>query len=329
MTASCKKFKLRYYDKVISRKVNWLWYPYIPYGKITIVQGDPGEGKTTFVLNLVSKLTLGQSLYNDKDKKVPQVVIYQSAEDGVEDTIKSRLEATGADCTKVVYLEYDGNSIALNDERIEQAIIKSGAKLLVFDPLPAFIGDADMNRAGDIRVLMQKLAAVADRTGCAIILVGHMNKAATGKSIYRGLGSIDIAAVARSVLLIGRIKDNQRIRAVVHIKSNLAPEGKSIAFELSEEAGFGWIDDFEITQEELLSDAVSLNDNKTSDAIRVISELLTEKPMLAVDIFEACEKSGISVRTAKTAKNIIGVKSIKSKDKWYWELPISVIETNG
>jgi len=329
MARSNNNYSLKYFDTIKSRKVKWLWYPYIPYGKITIVQGDPGDGKTTFVLNLVARLTLGQPLPHSDKKSDPIVVVYQNAEDSVEDTIKPRLESIKADCSKVVYLEYDGDPMTLSDDRIEKAIIDSGAKLFVFDPLQAFIGDADMNRAGDIRALMLKLTSVADKTGCAVVLVGHMNKGTSGKGIYRGLGSIDIAAAARSVLLIGRIKGNSDIRAVVHIKSNLAPEGESLAFELSKQNGFKWFDEYDITQEELLCDAGTTDDSKLGEAIKVLSMLLYDKNMLATNIFEECKNAGIGVRTLKTAKNILGIKSIRHDGKWYWSQANIKGKSNG
>jgi len=111
-----RELQIKYYDKVASRKVDWLWYPYIPYGKITIVQGDPGDGKSTFLLNLSALLTLGKPLPGSSEEREPTVVIYQNAEDGIEDTIKPRLESVGADCSKVAYLGNGGQSITLSED---------------------------------------------------------------------------------------------------------------------------------------------------------------------------------------------------------------------
>ncbi|MCL2860952.1 MAG: AAA family ATPase [Firmicutes bacterium] len=320
MLKANKNYKLKYYDSVNSRDVDWLWYPYIPYGKITIIQGDPGDGKTTFVLNLVALLTQGKSLSQTDSEKEAIVAIYQNAEDGIEDTIKPRLESVGADCSKVAYLEYDGKPITLSDDRIEQAIVNSGAKLLVLDPLQAFMGNADMNRATDVRALMQKLAKIADRTGCAVVLVGHMNKATAGKGIYRSLGSIDLIAAARSALLVGKVKDNESVRAVVHIKSNLAPQGKPIAFELSENYEFRFIEDYEITQDELLGESASFDDGKIGNAAKIISNILKDKQVLASEVIGACKNSGLSTRTIYSAKNKLGVRSTKIDSRWVWEI---------
>jgi hypothetical protein len=314
-------FQLKYYYKVTSKKVDWLWYPYIPYGKITIVQGDPGDGKSAFLLNLAALLTLGKSLPGNAEEQEPMTVIYQNAEDGIEDTIKPRLENIGADCSRVAYLDGDGRSFSACDESIERAIVRSHARLLVLDPIQAFIGDADMNRANDIRVIMTKLADIADKTGCAIVLVGHMNKNSGGKGLYRGLGSIDFTAAARSVLLVGRVKDAPNVRAVVHIKSNLAPEGGAVVFELSEGNCFRWIDGFSITQEELLGESVKTDDGKFIEACKLLSDLMGDGKKLASECYAKCKQQGIGTRTFEHAKATLGIKSERKQEKWYWALP--------
>ena len=140
------------------------------------------------------------------------------------------------------------------DERLEQAIIETKAKLVILDPLQAYIGaSVDMHRANEIRPIMKHLAEVAQRQQCAVVLIGHLNKAMGMKSSYRGLGSIDIPASARSVLLVGRIKDNPTVRAMAQIKSSLAPEGEPIAFELNKETGFRFIGKYDISVDDLLN----------------------------------------------------------------------------
>ena len=234
-----KKNKLIRMSDIETEQVQWLWYPFIPYGKITIIQGDPGEGKTSFVLAMIALLTTGKPLPEDKTVAEPIRVIYQSAEDGLADTIKPRLEASGADCSRILVIDESVKELTLCDERLEQAVQETGAKLIVLDPLQAYLGgNVDMHRANEVRPVFKRLCAIADRTGCAIILIGHMNKAQGLKSSYRGLGSIDFHAAARSVLLVGRLKSEPSVRVVAHDKSNLAPEGKSIAFSLDAENGF-------------------------------------------------------------------------------------------
>lgn len=203
-------------SEIQSQEVVWLWYPFIPYGKLTIIQGDPGDGKTTFVLNIAAKLSKGEGLDSGMKLSEPLTVIYQSAEDGLTDTIKPRLEAAGADCENISVIDESIKSLSMIDERLEEAIIRTKAKLLILDPIQAYLGGSmDMNRANEARDMTKKLASLAEKYRCAIVLVGHMNKAAGNKAAYRGMGSIDFFAVARSVLLVGRVEGEENIRAVV------------------------------------------------------------------------------------------------------------------
>ena len=207
--------KLISMDEIRTEEVKWLWYPYIPLGKLTIVQGDPSEEKTTFVLAVIAALTTGEPLPECGSAAAAMNVIYQTVEDGLADTIKPRLESAGADCSRVLVIDESRRELTLCDERLEQAIRETGARLIVLDPLQAYLGsDVDMHRANEVRPVLKRISAIAERTQCAVILVGHMNKAQGLKSGYRGLGSIDFRASARSVLLVGRLKSSDTLRVV-------------------------------------------------------------------------------------------------------------------
>ena len=165
----------------------------------------------------------------------------------------------------------------------------------------------DMNKANEVRPMFRRLADVAERTGCAVILIGHLNKAAGGQSAYRGLGSIDFRAAARSVLLIGRVKREPNVRVIVHDKSSLAPEGKPVAFCLDPETGFSWIGEYDITADELLSGAGGNTATKTEQAERLILDLLADgKELASEDIVKAAAEAGISERTVQNAKRNMG-----------------------
>lgn len=316
-----KELKLIQMSNVEVEQVHWVWYPYIPYGKITVVQGDPGEGKTTFVLALIALLTQGKPLPEEENGTEPINVIYQTAEDGLADTIKPRLLSVGADCERVLVIDENEVELTLSDERLEQAIKKTDAKVIVLDPIQAYLGgNVDMHRANEIRPIMKRLALLAERTGCAVILIGHMNKMGGAKSAYRGLGSIDIRAAVRSVLIVGRVKDEPALRIVAHDKSNLAPEGKSIAFELNPDTGFAWKGYCETTVDELLCGNGSLL-SKTAQAEKLLKDLLSEGEMLSEEITSQAKELDISNRTLKIAKQNIGVKSFRKGDKWYSSLP--------
>ena len=307
-------------SEIQSQEVAWLWYPFIPYGKLTIVQGDPGDGKTTLVLNIAAKLSKGEGIDREMKLTEPLTVIYQSAEDGLADTVKPRLEAAGANCENISVIDESIKSLSMIDERLEEAVIRTKAKLLILDPIQAYLGgDMDMNRANEARDMTKKLAALAEKYQCAIVLVGHMNKAAGNKAAYRGMCSIDFFAVARSVLLVGRVEGEANIRAVVQIKNNLAAFGRPKAFELSED-GFHWLGDYEITADEVLG-GIAPKANKLEQAKRLLREVAeTNNAMQSNEIFNLAEEQGISRRTLENAKKELSIRAKRINNSWYWEL---------
>lgn len=322
--------KLINMEQVEVEKIDWLLYPFIPFGKVTIVQGDPGEGKTTMVLQIIAKLTKGEAvLPSGSDEPAleaktvdlePVNVIYQTAEDGLGDTIKHRLLSAGADCSRVMVIDDNDQALTMMDARLEEAIIKTKARLVVLDPIQGFLGAAvDMHRANEIRPLMKRVAVLAEKYHCAIILIGHMNKNSNGKSSYRGLGSIDFQAAARSVLIVGRIKDEPEIRVVCHVKSSLAPEGKSIAFRLDKDTGFEWIGEYDISADDLLS-----GDNrgkKIHAAKEFLQEVLASGSVAQTKVAEEAESRGIKKKTLWNAKKELEIESVKIGNQWFWMLP--------
>jgi len=307
---------------VKAEKVKFLWEPYIAEGKITIVQGDPSGGKTNLMLAVAAALTKGEILPGNNHVSAPANIIFQTAEDGLNDTIKPRLEKLGADCSRVYVIDETKQELSLTDDRIEQAIVKMDAKLLILDPLQAYLSNgANMNSTNGVRPLMKSLSNVAERTGCAIVIIGHLNKG-SGKSQYRGLGSIDIYAAARSVLTVGKIEiNNQQIRAVVHGKSNIAPPGSSLAFELDPINGFSWIGECDITLDELLSGRVFEKDeSRLSQAMAFIKAELSAGEVAAAEMVQLATKNGIPKMTLDRAKQTLCVKSVKRDNKWYWTL---------
>ena len=307
-------------SEIQSQEVSWLWYPFIPYGKLTIIQGDPGDGKTTLVLNIAAWLSKGKGLDSEMKLSEPVNVIYQSAEDGLADTVKPRLELAGADCERILVIDEKEKSLSMVDERLEKAIVQTKARMLILDPIQAYLGGGmDMNRANEARDMTKKLGALAEKHQCAIVLIGHMNKAAGNKAAYRGMGSIDFFAVARSVLLVGRVEGEPNIRAVVQIKNNLAAFGHPKAFALSED-GFQWLGDYEITADEVLGGIVP-KANKMEQAKRLLRELaLTTDAIQSNEIFDMADEQGISKRTLENAKREFGIRAKKINNSWYWEL---------
>jgi KaiC/GvpD/RAD55 family RecA-like ATPase len=307
-------------DEIPVEEVEWLWYPYIPFGKLTIIHGDGGEGKTTLILRLAALLSRGEKLPCDSTEREPIKVIYQTAEDGLGDTIKPRLLAGNADCSQIKVIDESEATLTMLDERIEKAIVETGARALILDPVQAYIGaKVDMNRANEVRAILSQLGQIAGQYRCAIILVGHLNKAQGNKSNYRGLGSIDFQATARSVLIVGRLKDNPQIRVMVQDKSSLAPEGEPIAFELDKENGFRWLGHYDISVDDLLCGIP--REKKSEQAENLILEYLSKGKYPQKELVKKAQAMGISKRVLDEAKKALNVQSVKEGSQWYWQLP--------
>ena len=312
-------FQYEYYSAVKQRKIDWLWYPYIPYGKLTVVQGDPGEGKSTFMLNVAALLTKGGHMPDGYPIPIPQNVVYQTGEDNIADTVKPRLLSAGADCGRVAYIVDDDAPLTLDDDRIEKVLQQTGARLFILDPLQAYLSqDSDMFSAGRMRQLLKRLADLGATYNCAIVIIGHMNKASREKHLYRGLGSIDIAAIARSVLMISRDKDDPDVRYMFPVKSSLAPQGSAIAFSLVPRRGLVWLGQAAINADHY-EDAAP-EESKHSLARRIVIEMLEERDTHSKDLFNKLKCMGVSERTANTVKKELGISSYKKDGVWFWHM---------
>lgn len=307
---------IKYYSEVTPKDVQWLWYPYIPYGKITLLQGDPGEGKSTFALQMAAVLTNGGCFPDGYETKTPQTVIYQCAEDGTEDTIKPRLIKAGADCSRIAFISEGDSKLTIGDERIEQAIADTDARCLILDPIQSFVSqDGDMNSASKMRSVMSSLSDIAQRYMCAVIIIGHMTKSTGGKQLYRGLGSIDIAAIARSILMITRDETHPEIRYMTPVKSSLAPEGGAIGFLLDKDTGFNWLGKCKIKKEESTLDKGRAG--KKEKVKELLKVMLSDGHVPSTLIYDRLKSLGISERTVRTAVSELNVRSEKKGNIWF------------
>ncbi len=317
-TKALSNNEIAYYSAVEQRNVEWLWYPYIPYGKITLLQGDPGDGKSTFMLHLVARITTKGKLPDGKMFPECQNVIYQCSEDSPSDTIKPRLIAAGANCERVAFITEENSDLTIDDHRVEEAIVHTNARLCIFDPIQAYIPpDSDMQNAAKMRAVMKRLAGVAERTRCAIVLIGHMTKATSGKNLYRGLGSIDIAATARSVLMIERDPEDSSIRYMFPIKSSLAYEGCAIRFMFDRLIGFQFLG---TSNYKSVSEPDQDEGSKAQRAERMIRAMLSDGEQAGKTIIEHIQEAGISEHTIRLIARRIGVKPFRKGTKWYWKL---------
>ena len=222
------------------------------------------------------------------------------------DTIKPRLEEAGANLSKVKVIDDSEEALTLSDDRIEKAVRQKHVRLVIIDPVQAFIGaDVDMNRANEVRPVFRKLEMIAEKTGCAIVLIGHLNKSSGTQSTYRGLGSIDIMAAVRSLIFIGKVRKDPITRVLIHEKSSLAPPGETMAFKLGDEEGFRWVGAYEISADELLDGKEGkATETKLEKGRKLIRELLADKKEIFIrELDEKAKEQGISGRTMRDVRS--------------------------
>ena len=256
-----------------------------------------------------------------------QKVIYLSAEDGVRDTLKPRLEELGADTKNILFFKEEDKPTSLSQRAIEIALDMSGAKVLIIDPIQAFMGSrTDMNKANEVRETLRPVGELAEKYKCSIILIGHLNKAQGLNSIYRGIGSMDFTAISRSILLVGRHKDDSGLRVFVHNKSSLGPQGPSQAFRLDGANGFEWVDGYDnVTPDDILyasRNQKARTETKLDMAITFLKSYFTDHTEVeAKKIQEMAKNKNICKRTLDEAKKYIpGLGSDKKGDVWFWIL---------
>ena len=237
---------LKFFADVEYKDPEFLIFPYIPEGKITIVQGDPDAGKTAFCCSLAAAVSIGGDICGHKAKQGNVIMI--STEDETS-TLRGRIEANGGDISKCAFPvdpqdptgETMLTDLTYTDETIEKLVKAAQAKLIIFDPSQAFFGaDVDMFRANQTRPIMASLANMAQRNGCAVVIVSHLNKNTKGRAITRGQGSMDIIGASRSALHIGRNPDDEDERLMFHIKSNNARRGEALSYQIGERGKVTW-----------------------------------------------------------------------------------------
>lgn len=321
------KLEITKASDVTVKQVEWLWYPYIPYGKVTVLQGDAGDGKSTFILKLAAMLTRGEPMpFTDGNGAEPVNVIYQSTEDDADDTIVPRFIKAGGNTDRLLFINEKEQYLSFSDERLLEAIRQTNAKLIILDPLSAYIGEStSINSANEVRRQFRPLIDIAKEQGCAIVIVHHMNKAIGQKALNRGVGSVDIVGAARSVLLVARTdKDRPDERILAQVKSNLAPTGNAILFTV-DEGGIEWREETARTADEVLGNvfaAAGRPDEQMQRAKETLSAILTDGiPKPQSEVMEKLKAVGVGESTAKKAKALLGVQSVKQGVRWFWTLP--------
>ena len=316
---------LSLYSDVQTKQVSWLWFPYIAYGKVTLLQGDPGDGKSTMMMHIIAEVSRGGAMPDGTALGRPQRVIYQCSEDSVGDTIKPRLVKMGANCKNIAYINEEAHSdLTLDDERIRDAILAFEPRLLVIDPIQAYIGnDTCMQVAGSVRRLMRRLSMWAEAYSCAIVLIGHMNKRDSAKNLYRGLGSIDIMAAVRSVLQVERDPEDPDIRYVTHIKNSLEAIGGDFRFEIRPTTGFRWLGCEEAPELLLAGEGhpgVAGWETKREEAAHIMTNVLRERDVATTEMLEILAQYEIAEKTVRVVKQQLGVRAYRKDRQWFWSL---------
>ena len=315
--------------------VNWLWYPYIPRGKITLLTADPGTGKTFFSLYLAAMVSTGRHFFgqSEADTRPPEKALYHTAEDGYSDTILPRLIPMQPKLENIGIINETEKALSFTDlERIENAMKFMKPALMVFDPLQAYLGaEVDMHRANEVRPVLSQLGMLAEKYDTAIILIMHNSKMAQNKALYRALGSIDIPAIARSILIMGKHPDNPNLKVVCHEKSSLAPHGKSFTFEIAPDRGGILFGDFtELTADQILDPKKGTRNKPNgcrNEAIDFLEMALEENGgYISYDeVKKLQEEIGCSKNTMYRARDELELQKVSAgfsgDKKAYWLFP--------
>lgn len=332
-------------NDVEPESIDWLWPGKIARGKLTVLAGDPGLGKSFVTLDIAARLTCGLPWPDAPGKPIePGGVVLLGAEDGIADTIRPRLDAAGADVNRIVAIKAihsenakgkkaDRTFDLTSDIRALEAAIQAveDCKLVIIDPISAYLGGTDSHKNGEIRGLLAPLANLADKQGLAILAVTHLNKNAGGAAIYRTMGSIAFTAAARAAWIVTKDNDDPERRLLLPAKNNLAIDTGGLAYRLQTIEGHEhpvveWEPDaVSMNIDEVFSQQGAKRCNKAFEEARLwLLDALGSGPIPAGDIKKQAQRDGIAQRTLDRAKDALGIRSHKlgfgGDGHWVWEL---------
>jgi hypothetical protein len=311
--------------------VHWLWHRRIPLGKLTLLDGDPGLGKTALALDLAARISTGAPLESDGRIGSPAGVVILNAEDGLADTLRPRLDAAGADCTRIVAFDLDHiPMLPTGLPVLRDAIRAVEAQLLIIDPIMAVLSaSCDAYRDQDVRLILRPLAALAQDTGVAVLLVRHLTKSPGPKALYRGGGSIAFSAAARSVLLVAPDPNDPTDRILAPVKANLCPPATPLRFSFdpasSDLLRILWKGVAETTADQLVTPPPTTPDSDPAavrDAVDVLRELLKDGPVAAETATKEQRTAGISAYAWKEARRRLHVRAVKESFSGGWRLQL-------
>lgn len=329
---------------VKSAPINWLWPGRIAKGKIMIIAGNPGLGKSQFTAYLASIVTTGGTWPVSSDRCDIGNVAFICAEDDAADTIKPRLEAAGADVKRIIIVD----AVATEDKKqrslnLQNDILNLDAQLaqepeislLIIDPISAYMGTIDSHKNADVRGILTPLAEMAARRNVAVVCVSHLNKGKDSEAMMRVTGSLAYVAAARSAFLVVQDKETPNRRLFLPMKNNLSGENSGLAFTITsyyladsdiDTSKVVWENGFVYqTANDILAAQDTRNEDRSalSDAKDFLIEVLAEGPLSAKAVQEHAKDAGVSISTLGRAKKEIRIKAQKlgMKGGWAWVLP--------
>ena len=325
ITATGRRPRYRLACDVMSKSVEWHWHLRIPRGELTGIDGDPGVNKSSFAIHFAACTSCGEAMPGGP-KCNPAGVVLLTAEDSIEKTVIQRLDAAGANRRRIAVLD-ETTTIPDDLGGIEEAVCKVRAKLLIIDPLMAFLG-RDANSDQKVRRALAPLKQFAERNNISVLMVRHLNKRGGRQAMYRGGGSIGITATMRSSLLIAKCPHEPNLRVLAQIKSNLGPLAPSLLFEpVTGPDGvvhIEWRGECDYTPEDLLAPS-EINNGRLAEAMAFLTDLLKDGPIEQKTIKKEAIKKGMAYRTVERAKELLEITS--DREGWgpgsvcYWCWP--------
>jgi len=323
-------------NQLTSRPVSWLWPGRLALGKLAMLDGDPGLGKSLLALDLCARLSTGRPFPDDQPGSGVGNAIVLNAEDSAQDTTRPRLQALGADLERIFVpcQEERGGAelfrLPAGIAQLGSALDRTGARLVVFDPVVAFL-EASISANSDqaVRCALWPLLQLADRHQCVMLLVRHLNKAAGGRSLYRGGGSIGFLGACRSGWLVGADPAEPGRRVLAQVKNNLAPPQPSLAFTVETSDGcprLCWQGTSPLTADELVATGPRPGPVRPRDQAQdFLADFLQDGPRTSRELWPAAQEVGLSERTLYRARQQLKVVIQRvARDHQilnYWLLP--------
>lgn len=313
-------------DTIEPTEVRWLWVPYIARRKLTLLDGDPGAGKSNIALELTARITSGAAFpgHTPGATHKPRQVLYLTQEDDLDDTVVPRLMRAGADLGRVLL---DDKPLALSTQTdvddLARIVRSERPALVVLDTLAGYIGSStDVFRENSVRPVLMQLALIAREYNTSVVALRHLTKGDKTKALYLGQGSIAMAGVARSVLLAASDPNNSDRRALFQVKNNLGRMADPLGYGFSDNGTLVWDADTDMT----LADALAQQSGEGSKskhqrAAEVIVAMLSSGPIESRLLSMALDSHGVSDRTGKRVRKQLGVEAYQYEGKWWSKLP--------